>query len=108
MNSNDKILVPKEVAKSFVETFHQNLIHPGQRTLWKNLKDLFSIDNLTKTILEVTFNCEICQTVKNYKALYDFSKFGIEAAQLLDLIFTDLVGPIETNEFQQENEKEKF
>ena len=108
IDKKDRIIIPNNMKRNFILRLHETLVHPGSHGLYITLKRNFYLLNLKEMCIEIAHNYLLCQRNKTFKDVYGKQQNSIEADEFLDLVTTDICGPIPTRFFKNESEQGKF
>ncbi|KAG0420329.1 Transposon Tf2-6 polyprotein [Dictyocoela roeselum] len=87
---------------------HNSLIHPGENKLYHTLKRFFYVPRVKPIIKYITNNCLTCCKFKPRKIKYGWVSGGISASSVLEVISSDIFGPIKSLYFTNTRHYEKF
>ncbi|KAG0420474.1 Transposon Tf2-6 polyprotein [Dictyocoela roeselum] len=105
---NDRVFIPKGKSSHFIKYMHELLVHPGENKLYHSLKRFFFVAEMRPTIKRITASCLTCCKCKNRTIRYGKVSGGINARDFLDVISSDIFGPIKSHHFKHTRNHEKF
>ncbi|KAG0435920.1 Transposon Tf2-6 polyprotein, partial [Dictyocoela muelleri] len=108
VDDKGRIYIPSEASEFFISRAHISLVHPGESKLYKTLKPIFNIPNIKTVIKRIAKKCIKCCLCKEKNIKYGKIKGNINSEKWLELISSDIFGPIKTNHFKTESKKEYF
>lgn len=87
---------------------HEWLGHPGSNKLANTVKTIAKVKSLNKKVIALTRDCLVCQTQKSHSVKQDYDMGQITARKPFQKIAIDLIGPISTAHYAQEQNPEKW
>ncbi|MEG0578157.1 MAG: RNase H-like domain-containing protein, partial [Bacilli bacterium] len=107
-DGNNRIIIPREFSTYWLKKIHEKLIHPGRRQLGNTLNKYFLIKSYQKIINEISNNCKTCNENKKLRTNYGSLTGGILSNQPLEIISSDIFGPIKLKHFKTNKIEQYF
>lgn len=108
LDNKDRIFIPSEVAKAFLRDLHILLEHPGGTKLYKTIRRIYFIQKIKQLVNDITAECLKCCTCRERTNKYGFIKGFLQGKYFLEIVSTDIFGPIKAIHFNNTKNKKKF
>ena len=108
VDQNNRIWVPEGLLKGMVKRWHLQLGHPGERKILETIKPFWTGPNFCKINKEIVKSCAPCQFNKGRNYAYGNPEGSISSPSFNFLVSSDIVGPYNSREFQDNFETDKF
>ena len=108
VDEKERIYVPKELFKRFVETLHKKLGHPGPNKLYKTIWSYYCAPGLYSFIRNNVKRCYDCQKNKTNTNTYGKSAGNIIGENAFSWVCSDITGPFPSQEYHTSIDSDKF
>ncbi|KII70242.1 Transposon Tf2-6 polyprotein [Thelohanellus kitauei] len=107
-DEKDRLIIPTKYGVKFVRKVHEDLGHPGGRSLIGILKSYICLPGLSKICYHVSKSCILCQQNKPFNPRKGKLTGGIYSEKPFSIISSDIVGPYESQNFINDLDNNKF
>ena len=97
VNKDGKIVLPKEIVKSFCQLYHDFLLHPGITRLGNTISQVFYYSGLYQVCKDIIEGCEKCRLFKRSNKYNQYGKIPVPEIvedSVWNTIQVDSVGPL--------------
>lgn len=108
VDDKKRIIFQRKHTREVLKKIHENMGHTGTTRLYTTIKEFVKVKNLKNEIKEICKTCEVCQKFKIYTNHYGKVQGYIKSSKLHELISTDIVGPYDSERYENEIDNKKF
>lgn len=93
VKKQEKIILSEEFSKKIIKSLHENMCHIGIKQTQKKIGKFYTAKNLTKNIIDLCKQCEICLKNKSRgQAKYGLMSFLGPATKPFEIVSIDTIG----------------